>query len=141
MANDATIGYGSTLEYGDSSAGPWTKLAEVLDEMTGPGMEVDSVECTHMESPDAFREYKPGLASAGELSVTLNKTPAILNILYGLVRTKKWWRESFGFDGTATDDFICEGFWTSLEPSAPKDDKQTLDLTIQLTGKPTYSTT
>src|SRR5687767_1733865 len=119
MANSAQIGFGTVLSHSADGVS-YTDLSEVLQETTGPGVEVDSVECTNMDSPDGFREYKPGLGGGGEVSVTCLYTEALLNTLYGFARTTKYWRITY--PGSSKWEF--QGFFTSLEPSDPLDDVQ-----------------
>lgn len=71
-ASNADIGYGARFGIGATP----TYVAEVVS-ITPPGMTRDTVEVTHLESDNAYKEYIGALKDAGEASITVNYIPAV----------------------------------------------------------------
>ena len=132
--NEATdIGFATT--FGKADGANFTPFAEVT-EMTPPGTSRDSVDFTHFGSPDFFREFKPGLSDGGEMPITYNLVPGLLDdaviAAHLTSRTVEAWRVVF--PNGAKLDF--NGFATSHERATPLDDKMTGSATFKVTGKP-----
>jgi len=76
-ASAAFSGYGTTFEIGNASGGTsstWIEVGEVKKiELSGDKVDLDDV--THMQSPDARREYIPTLIDDGDLSIDANFIP------------------------------------------------------------------
>ena len=73
MATNAAIGHGTLWKRGNG-ASPTEAFATVAEvtAISGPGISRDTIDATHMESPDRFREFVGGLRDGGEVTVTLN---------------------------------------------------------------------
>jgi hypothetical protein len=143
-ATQAGLGYGSKLSLGSSTAASatYTELGEVTS-IGGPGYSTDAVDVTHMQSPDAFREFVVGLTDPGELSLEMNYVPGgatemLLDELYDIPpqsRARRW-RQEFP-DGNVAIHF---GFMTNWERNIPLDDKMSMTVTIKLTGRSALAT-
>lgn len=73
--SNAFIGYGATFGIEDrDNPGTYIDVAEVVG-ITPPAYTMDTVDTTHLLSPERFREYVNGLREAGELSLTINFVP------------------------------------------------------------------
>ena len=71
----AAIGYGIVVEVETTAgSGTFTTLPDVFS-ITPPDAEVEDVESTTYGSPDASREYIPGLTDRGEVPVSMNYEP------------------------------------------------------------------
>ncbi len=118
-----------------SGASTYTPFAEIT-ELTLPEMSRDSVQFTHMTSPDHFHEFKPGLADAGEVSVTYNLVPGLADdaviATHFASRLVEGWRITF--PNGATLDY--NGFATAHGRATPIDDKMTGSATFKISGKP-----
>jgi hypothetical protein len=127
------IGFATT--FGKLVGTVFTPFAE-LTEMTPPGISRDSVDFTHFGSPDFFREFKPGLSDGGEMPITYNLVPGLLDdaviATHLNARTVETWR--IVFPNGAKFDF--KGFATAHERATPMDDKMTGSATFKVTGKP-----
>lgn len=75
------IGYDSEFAIEGTPPGTYVKLALVAA-ITPPGMTRDAVENTHLESPDEWKQYIPGLKDGGEASITLNYVPSASDALF-----------------------------------------------------------
>jgi hypothetical protein len=67
----ADIGYTSEFAIEGATPGTYVKVAQVVA-ITPPGMTRDSVEITHLESANGYKEYIAGLKDGGEASITFN---------------------------------------------------------------------
>jgi len=127
------IGFATT--FGKVVSNTYTALAEVTD-LSSPELSRDSVDFTHFGSPDRYREFKPGLADAGEVSVTYNLVPGLADDLviatHLATNTVETWR--IVFPNGAKLDFT--GFATKHGHATPMDDKMTGSATFKISGKP-----
>ncbi len=143
---DATVGTGdgsgvivagaqAGLSGGTDGAEIFTTIAEVTN-ITGPGVKLDLIDATHMESPDSFREYLPSLLDGTEVTFDLNYLPANAN--QGGLRADQLSRVRRNFkiiwpdDASSTDAF--SGYVTDFTPSAKIDDKLSASSTIKISG-------
>jgi len=115
-------------------------VAEVTN-LSGPGLSMDTIETTHMQSNGAFREYIASLKDPGSVSIDLNFLPSNLNqqgfIDDFLTRVRRNFRIDWP-DALARWGF--GGFVVSFEPSAAIDDKLSASSEIKVTGEPTFTT-
>lgn len=99
------------------------------------GIQISAIETTHLASSNAFKEFLPGLGDGGELSFTINYIKAQMTSLYALARTVSAFTLTLSDGSTLTGS----GFFTSLGLAAPEDDRITQDVTVKITGKPTFT--
>lgn len=137
----ADLGQGTLLQI--STTGGWTNVAEVLD-IDGPSEGMETVDATHQESSGSVEKIA-GLYDAGEMSFPIqwdpgNNTHAGSSGLRELARTRNpsSFRVQWATTGTNIDSF--EAFVTEISPSAPVSDKMQADVTLDVTGQPTSST-
>lgn len=134
-AEDTDIGHLTLFKKLTTAPSTYTTLAEVV-EFEPPEMTRDSVEFTHMSSPDRWREYKPGLRDAGETTLTYNLIPGEAD-------------DDMVADSFATDDvedwlieypngatLAIKGFFTSHSHATPIDDRMTGAATFKISGRP-----
>lgn len=69
----AKTGWGGEFHL-DSATDVLTELVEVVS-FTLPNGEAETVEATHLKSPNRRREYVPGMIEDGDLTVVLNYVP------------------------------------------------------------------
>lgn len=127
-ASDAISGYDTTLSV-DSNA-----IAEIISTNIS-GMSGDDIDITHMESPDGFREFIPGLVDGGALDVTLNYTKAQRAALMAL------WREVETYTVTYPDGStdVFDGYINDFGQETPHDDKITCTASFKISGKPVFT--
>lgn len=122
-ASTAIIGYSTSFTFSGFTA-------EIIS-LDGFSLARDAVERTHMESPEQWREYMPGLKDAGELSLEIAFDPGETPLIAGTTGT-----------GTVTwpdsSTWACSMFLTAFSPTAPIDDRMTASVTFKLTGEPTF---
>jgi len=132
MAESAAIlGFGTIFELETAAgSGVFEQIAEVTS-LTPPTETTDSVEVTHMESPDMTREFIPGLIDPGEVGLDMNWIPG--SDTDDLLRA---WRERrrarITFPNSVTWTFSA--FKTSYSGEAPMEDKMAGSLTAKVTS-------
>lgn len=136
---NASIGYGTMIQRGDLlTPTSFADLAELKD-ISGPSMEVDSVEATHQASPDAHKEFIPGLVDGGEVSVEMQLIEGgaergnLLEDFQG--RVTRFWRIVLPSSGSWT----YKAFITGFDPANPIEDVMTDSLSWKITGKPVWA--
>lgn len=124
----AIEGFGTTVTLNSAA------VAELLS-VTGPTFAGETIDVTHMESTEGFREKIAGLVDAGQLELELQYTKAQYNTIQALMR------QTIPFEVTLPDDstFEGEGHITALGVAVPLDDKITQTVTLDITGKPTFT--
>lgn len=138
----AEIGFSSQFWRWDKTASPaaYVKIAEVID-LTPPALSRDTVDTTHYESPERFREYVSGLRDAGEASMTLQfSAPSALAGLLADYRDDDAVNYRMVWSNDAGTQWDFSAFVTGIEPQAPMEDRLTADCTFKLTGKPAFLT-
>jgi len=136
MATQVTIGHGTSFGVGDGgSPQVFTDFAEVVS-ITPPQMVRDTVDATHMASPQKWREYVPGLRDGGEVSVEMNFVPGSTSIdaLYTAFTTDTVATWRILFPGSPAPFWIFDAFCTGIESEVPLDDKMSLTATFKVTG-------
>jgi len=136
MTTSAKIGYGTLFQI-LTSTGPnvWTSVAEVTS-ITPPGLSRDTVDATHSESADKFREFIPGLIDGGEVSLELNFVPGNSTTTLLLAEIEQAAARSYKIVFPGGETFSFSGIATAFEPDAPVDDKMSASATFKITGKP-----
>lgn len=138
MATSASIGYDSEFTVGDGgSPEVFTALGEVTN-IEGPGVVRETVDATHMGSPNRAREHIAGLMDATEISVTMNYVPGgateiLLNDCLEQVTPK-----NYRVVTPNNDVFAFSGFCTGHSRAIPLDDKMTITATFKPTGRPAW---
>ena len=136
-----STGFGTLLSAGDgTSSETFTNIAEVRT-INGPGLNLEIVEATHMESPGNSREYLPTFIEGGEVTFDVSflpNTSAQTVITTDLqARTKRNFRLTF--PNSAANRWSFAGFYTGFTPSAEIDGMLSASVTIKVTGAVTIS--
>ncbi|WP_156380767.1 phage tail tube protein [Pseudolabrys sp. Root1462] len=134
-ATAAQLGYGTILQI-RTSTGPdvWLKIGEQM-KIKPPSFKVDTVDATHTESPDAFREYIAGLADGESMSFDINYVPGDSSVATLLTYLRTAVTARVVFANGYIWNFV--GIQTSFAPDAPEDGKMTAAIEFKVTGKPT----
>jgi hypothetical protein len=136
---DGKIGYGTKFQTGDdASPEVFTDIAFVTA-ITPPGMSRDSIDVSHMQSPDEWREFIAGMKDAGEMSVELNFLPggtALTALLaeLNLASASATKSRRILFPDNSFLEF--NAFLTGLTPEVPMAEKMVATATFKLSGRP-----
>ena len=131
---EAMIGYGSTFEMADlATPTDFTYIAEAYN-LTPPSETTDTVDTTHMQSPNKTREFIDGLTDPGEASFEMNLVPGSSSdrALMAAKGKRKWCRITFP-NGV---QILYIGIRQGYEKAAPTDDKMTATVTWKVSGEP-----
>jgi hypothetical protein len=135
--SDAALGYGAKFGIKGPST-TYVYVAEVVS-LTPPGWTRDTVEVTHLESPDSAKEYIPGLIDAGEATITVNFKPIQADVLLASFNAPVDEFRVLFPGGTVALDF--DGIVTGYEMGdLVADDKMSATFTVKATGKPVLTT-
>lgn len=130
-ASLADIGYGARFGIGATP----TYVAEVVS-ITPPGMSRDTVDVTHLESDNAWKEYIGSLKDSGEASITINYVPTVAasDALFTAFGSDAAQDFTILFPG-GTVKMTFKGIVTGYEPGdLVADDKMSLTFTVKATG-------
>lgn len=129
----AIIGYGSKFSIDPAGGVAFTDLGEVTN-ITPPSDSVDVIEATHMQSPNATKEYIMGLNDPGTASFELNFVPGSASDL--LIQQVRAARIPVScrvtFPNAVTWTFT--GILTAYTPAAATDAKMTATVSFKVTG-------
>ena len=136
---DTTIGFGTDFQRG-TGTGPITyaTVGEIID-LNLPELTRDTKEATHFKSQDRFREYISGLRDAGEAGFTLQFNSATdLATLMTDYQSEVAIPYKIVFPDATSWTFT--GLVTKVAPTVSLEDRMTAEVTIKLSGKPTFLT-
>ena len=131
--------FGTKLKRGGTAG---TAIAEVTD-ISGPGMEADTIEMTSHDSTSGWKEFIGGLKDGGEIELEINYLPANATHKYAagglLYDLDAGTANSYAlvFPDAATTMWTFSAIVTGFEVGAPIDDKLSAAVTFKVTGKPT----
>lgn len=129
----AQLGYGIVIKRRVSTGPDVYQTLGQQTEVSIYGIAVDSVDASHEQSPDKWREFIPGLKDGGEVSATLHYIPGgateaeVLGLLGSVEHLRAVHPSGAHIDYRA--------FITGAEPDTPIDDRMTLALTWKVTGE------
>ena len=132
--SDAALGYGSLFQTGDGgSPEVWSTVAEVVN-ISPPGVSRDSVDTSHENGPNEWRESIPGLKTPGEVSIEMNFVPGgdAYADLFAELDDQQIRNRRIMFPGGEVMAFTA--FLTGLESEVPVDAQMKATATFTLSG-------
>lgn len=129
----ADIGYDSSFGIEGSTAGTYVDVAEVTS-INGFGFSRESIDATHLKSPDAYMEFIAGMKQGQPVTINLNYIPSASDALVTAFEAKKG-----KYQITAPNGVMMRfsGFCTAYEVGEFNNEKMTATATFQPSGKPT----
>lgn len=129
---NASIGYQATFGIGDGgSPEAFTDVAEVVT-ITPPAMARESIDATHLESPNKYKEFIAGLAESGDATITINFVPSTTDVLVTAFEAESG-NFRITFPNAVTMTF--SGIVTGYEVGELSLDKMTATFTVKATGQ------
>ena len=131
------------FEFADSAtyqaAVTWTPIAKVL-ELKIPALKSDDIETTHLESPDEFREFEPGLADADTSTMKIQWDAAQNATLMSMFRVKKGFRITYAdLPYPSGSKLRFNGWINGIEgETIQKDNVVEATITVRVVGKPDF---
>lgn len=133
--------FGTALSRSDMASSPtFTDVANIMSGPDGPSLSKDIIDVTAHDSPNEYREKLGGLRDGGQVTFDINWDPAEtthqpLITDFHDDDTPRDYMITYPDTSTVTFSAIVSGF----EPGAPHDDKLTASVTMDVSGKPTFT--
>lgn len=132
---------GMSFSHRTSAAGAvpkvWTEIGEAIT-IAPPNPSRESVDFTHLKSPNKTREHKPSLIEPGEATVVVHYTPPARAKADALFAAGGLQEFQVGYPDGATETFF--GFMTGKATEGGEvAGKLTLNLPIKVSGLPVYA--
>ncbi|MCM2506065.1 phage tail protein [Aureimonas altamirensis] len=131
--SEAQIGYSTRFDISTDGGTTFQPVSEII-EITPPSDTIDTVDATHMSSPNATREFILGLRDPGEASLEMAFIPGSnSDVLLQSIRDSRQnvtCRITFPNDATWT----FQGILTGYEATVPLEDRMTATVTFKVTG-------
>jgi predicted secreted protein len=145
-ASNARLGYGTLLKRRISTSPDVYQLVAERVSLGGPSMSRDTPDVTHMDSPNGWREFLPGLKDGGEIPIEGNFVPddPSHNVATGLLSEfyndmRGHWRIEFPLTGSPAIFWEFDGILSGFDTDMPVDDKLSFTATVKLSGEPTLA--
>jgi predicted secreted protein len=146
MPTQATSGFGTLLKRGDAgSPEVFATIAEVKN-ITALNLTIETLDATSHSSTGGYREWLPSFKDAGEITAEMNFVPGdpAQNPDTGLIsdfdnRTLKNFR--LVFPDIAATTVQVAAYVTGFQINAPIDGILSANLTLRVTGAPTWNPT
>lgn len=133
---DAQIGHQCKFQRYDGAG--FAAVGQIID-IKPPSVSREVVEATHYESVDRFEEVISAMRDAGEVSFTIQfSDPAALDDLHTDIKSDAAVDYKFIWNNALATEWEFSGFVTEVTPSTPLKDRMTADVTIRVSGKPTF---
>lgn len=116
------------------SAGGWKPISEI-NNITGPGMTRDTIDTTALDTEGGYRTFITGFRNAGTITMSMNFTQS------GFMALKDDFESNdpVAYQIILPDDeetvIEFDGLVTEIPLTIPPDDKITVDVSIQISGK------
>lgn len=141
--SNALAAFGTLLKLGttNTTAATFTTIAEVGD-IDGPSDEVETIDVTNHSSSGARKEFVAGLIDGGEVSFQINWIPDDpthdqTTGLEAVKNAREMRRYQIVFPDLTTLTFSA--LVTQFARKAPVADKLSADITLKISGEPTWS--
>jgi predicted secreted protein len=136
-------GFLVTLQWDPAGGTAFSTIGQVMD-INGPEISRDEIEVTTRDSTEYWMEFIKGMKNGGNISFGLvldlslaSHGTAATGLLSDLQNegTIPAWRLNFPQSRRAS----FAGFVTAFPPASPMKDALTADITVKVTGKPTFA--
>jgi hypothetical protein len=142
--------FGTTLAWDRAGGTSYTNIAQVVSDISGPGFSRGSIDVTNHADTDMFRQKMPGLIDAGQISfqVAFDPAAATHNWATGLLDdfdnsdcTLAAFKITMNVctASVTSSTWTFDGFVAGAAMSAGLEDVHRMDVTVEITGKPTLT--
>lgn len=129
--SNATIGY--TTTFGIYNGTTYDALTAEITSIQPPSRSRETIDVTHLNSPDKYKEFIAGLAEGGDASLGVNFVPAATDAF-----STAFEAEAGQFEITFPNGVKMQfaGIVTGYEIGEVTNDKMSATFTVKSTGKP-----
>ena len=138
--SDAQIGFQTLIKRGGGggTAEVFTAITEVVGDIDGPSMSVDTIDMTNQSSPGARKEFLMSLIDSGEISFPINFIPDesthdATTGIQKIMNDRAIWSWQMLFPDTTTVTFTAGV--TKFGIKAPVAGKLSADITLKISGQ------
>lgn len=126
--------------------GSWGEIADVIS-INGVPMERSVTDVTHLRSPNKAKEKVPGFLDAGQNTFRLNYYKTLMTALQTLAPGGSNAQDNAANDygrlrwAVVMPDhgvWVFSGFIKSNPVEVPEDNRNTIEVTVEISGKPTW---
>ncbi len=130
----AEIGYGSAIDISQDGGATWASAGQISGDITPPSSTIDTVDATHMASPDFNKEFILGLSDPGQCSypIHFNANSDVDQLYQGVRAARTRVKVRITFPNATT--WIFTGLLTGYVPAIPIADRQTATVTWKVSG-------
>ncbi len=131
----AETGFGTTLIRDPLGAGVGPDTIIEVTSLSGATITRDTMDLTHMLSPDGYKEFAGALADGGEVTIEGHFLPGDATqqlIISDMTGANVTWRIAWPDTGSTTWTFSA--FPTNYSPTVPHDGKMTFSATLKVSG-------
>ncbi len=130
MPNSASHSYGSTIKLGSST------ITEVTG-ITGPGPSAETIDVTHLESPDIYKEYIQGFRDGNDIGIEGNFNSGHVASIADLLNTSSLQSAIVTLPTKPSNTrWTANVIVTAISTGAPLGGKIPFNATTKITGKP-----
>jgi hypothetical protein len=133
--------YSSSIGVDPTGGVTYVIQAEVR-EIGFPDMKISQSDRSNLSSPNAAREFTPGMIDPGDIKLKLNFTQTQYALfLTNLRKSAMGWQIAFPLIGSQTTaaKLAGQGAWSEVGGAIPEDDTVTNDVTLKCTGLPVFT--
>lgn len=130
----AELGYGSAVDISQDDGATWDSAGQVSGDITPPSATIDTVDATHMASPNFDKEFILGLNDPGTCSypIHFNANGAVDQLYQAVRAARARVKVRITFPNATTWTFT--GLLTSYAPAIPIADRQTAQVSWKVSG-------
>lgn len=135
MANAQTTA-GITLQFGTTD-----QFDADIVSVSGFNTQRTSVDVSHLNSPNQWKEFLAGMKDAGEISIDVHHDADIDvdAVLYDLETDTLTLTFPLKAGQSTAATFVCDAFCTGYQMNGPLDDRIAATVSFKLTGQPTFT--
>lgn len=139
-ASQADTGYGGKFHReSDDSPSVYVEVAEVLS-ITPPQLSREEVDVTHLQSPNEYNEYRPGMKDGGSPTISMAFLPANATNVNMLADFEDGTLRNYKITYPDTSTWIFEAFISGYTPGEiANNERITAEVTFRINGKPTLA--
>lgn len=137
------VGRATELHWDPMGGTAWKKIAQIRD-LSLPSFSREEIDTSHRDQ-NFWRTFAKGMKDAGEIGFDIMFDPQLAS--HGTASASGLLAD-FANDGTAlpnwkivfpdTTEWTCLGFVSGFDGDSPQDDALTADLSIKLSGEPSF---
>jgi predicted secreted protein len=136
MSSEAIAGVGVKFRRWNTTSGQWEDISEISN-ITGPGMSRETIDVTTLGSTDGYREFIAGFRNPGTVVLAMNFTRNGYDTMKDDFENDERQNYEMVFPDDDNTSFEFEGLVTELPLTIAADDKISMEVTIQISGKVT----